>query len=117
MPLAPTETLVLITMDMADPLPTTKRGNKYILVICDYFTKFVLAYALQGMTAEDAIKYCLIFGIPEAVLTHRGTNFTSQLIESLCVRFDVHTLRTTAYHQQADGITERFNRTVKIMPA
>ena len=121
MPLAPTRTLVLITMDMAGPLPTTKRGNKYILVICDHFTKFVQAYVLRGMTAEevaeDAIKYCLIFGIPEAVLTDRGTNFTSQLIESLWERFDVHTLRTTAYHPQADGITERFNRTVKIMLA
>ena len=121
MPLAPTRTLVLITMDMAGPLPTTKRGNKYILVICDHFTKFVQAYALRGMTAEevaeDAIKYCLIFGIPEAVLTDRGTNFTSQLIESLWERLDVHTLRTTAYHPQADGITERFNRTIKVMLA
>ena len=69
----------------------------------------------RGMTAEevaeDTIKYCLIFGIPEAVLTDRGTNFTN------FTRFDVHTLRTTAYHPQADGITERFNRTVKIMLA
>ena len=105
-------------MNMAGPLPTTKRGNKYILVICDHFTKFVQAYSLRGMTteevAEDAIKYCLIFEIPEAVLTDRGTNFTSQLIESLWKKFDVNTLRTTAYHPQADGITERFNRTFKI---
>ena len=50
MPLAPTRTLVLITMDMAGPLPTTKRGNKYILflVICDHFTKFVQAYAARN---------------------------------------------------------------------
>ena len=112
---------VLVTMDMGGPLPTTKRGNKYILVICYHFTKFVQAYALRGMTAEevaeDAIKYCLIFGIREASLTDRGTNFTSQLIERLWEIFDVHTLRTTAYHPQADGITERFNRTVKIMLA
>ena len=67
--------------------------------------------------AEDAIKYCLIFRIPEAVLTDRVTNFTSKLIESLWERFNVHTLQTTAYHPQVDGITERFNRTVKIMLA
>ena len=28
---------------------------------------------------------------------------------------DVHTLRTTAYHPQPDGITERFNGTIKTM--
>ena len=61
--------------------------------------------------------FCLTFGIPEAVLTDRGTNFTSQVIESLWERLDVHTLRTTAYHPQADGITERFNRTIKTMLA
>ena len=44
-----------------------------------------------------------------------GSNFTSQVIENLWERLDVHTLRTTAYHHQTDGITERFNRTIKTM--
>ena len=57
----------------------------------------------------------MIFGIPESVLTDQGTNFTSQVAESLWELLDVHTLRTTAYQPQADGITERFNRTIKII--
>ena len=65
--------------------------------------------------AEKCLEYCLTFGIPESVLTDQGTNFTSQVIESLWERLDVHTLRTTAYHPQTDGITERFNRTIKTM--
>ena len=47
--------------------------------------------------------------------TDQGTNFTSQVVESLWELLDVHALRTTAYHPQADGITERFNRTIKDM--
>ena len=121
MPLAPSRTLLLITMDMAGPLPETPRGNKYILAICDHFTKYTKTYAMKGQTAEEVaekcVDFCLTYGIPEAVLTDRGTNFTSQVIESLWERLDVHTLRTTAYHPQADGITERFNRTIKTMLA
>ena len=65
--------------------------------------------------AERCLKYCLTFGIPEAVLTDQGSNFTSQVIESLWERLIVHTLRTTAYHPQTDGIPERFNRIIKTM--
>ena len=108
-------------MDMAGPLPETPRGNRFMLAICDHFTKFTKTYAMRGQTAEEVaekcVDFCLTFGIPEAVLTDRGTNFTSQVIESLWERLDVHTLRTTAYHPQADGITERFNRTIKTMLA
>ena len=76
---------------------------------------------MKGQTAkevaEKCMEYCMTFGIPEAILTDQGTNFTSQVVESLWEMLDVHTLRTTAYHPQADGITERFNRTIKDMLA
>ena len=65
--------------------------------------------------AEKCLEYCMIFGIPEAILTDQGTDFTSQVVESMWELLDVHKLRTTAYHPQADGITERFNRTIKDM--
>ena len=55
------------------------------------------------------------FGIPEAILNDQGTNFTSQVVESLWELLNVHALRTTANHPQADGIIERFNRTIKDM--
>ena len=119
MPLGPTRTLMIVTMDMAGPLPETPRGNKYILAMCDHFTKHVKVFPMKGQTAkevaEKCMDYCMTFGIPEAILTDQGTNFTSQVVESLWERLDVHALRTTAYHPQADGITERFNRTIKDM--
>ena len=71
---------------------------------------------MKGQTAEEVaekcVDFCLTYGIPEAILSDRGTNFTSQVIVSLWERLDVHTLRTIAYPPQADGITERFNRII-----
>ena len=41
MPWGPTRTFMIVTMDMAWPLPETPRGNKHILAMCDHFTKHV----------------------------------------------------------------------------
>ena len=114
-----TGTLSIITMDIAGPLPETPRGNKYILAICDHSTKYNKTYAMKDQTTEEVsekcVEFCLTYGIPEAVLTDRGTNFTSQVIENLWERVNVHTLHTTANHSTPDGITEGFNSTIKTM--
>ena len=87
MPLAPTRTIILVTMDIAGPLPLTKGGYKYILAICDHFTKHIKVFPMKTQivlkVAERCLKYCLTFGIPEAVLTDQGSNLTSQVIKSL----------------------------------
>ena len=83
MPLAPTMTLIVITLDMAGPLPETPRGNRFMLAICDHFTKYTKTYAMKGQTAEEVaekcVDFCLTYGIPEAILTDWYTNFTSQV--------------------------------------
>ena len=57
----------------------------------------------------------MIFGIAEAVPTDQCTNLKCQVVESLWELLDGHTLRPTVYHHQVDGITERFNRTIKML--
>jgi len=42
----------LLTTDILGPLECTKEGNKYILVVCDHFTKWAEAFPLKTMTAE-----------------------------------------------------------------
>ena len=78
--------------------------------MCDHFTKHVKGFPTKGQTAkevaEKCIEYCMTFGIPETILTDQGTNFTSQVVESLRELLDVQTLRTTAYHPQENSITE-----------
>jgi hypothetical protein len=106
-------------MDIAGPLPVTKQRNKYILVICDHFTKWVKYYALKDMTASTVAKYLvdfiLNFGIPEQILTDQGTNFMSQLINEIYDVLDIQRTRTTPYHAQCDGLSERTIQTMKEM--
>jgi hypothetical protein len=42
----------LITTDILGPLNTTVNGKKYILVVCDHFSKWVEIFSLKSMTAE-----------------------------------------------------------------
>lgn len=42
-----------LAMDIFGPLPVSTRGNKYCLVIIDYFTKWPEAYPLRNTTAQS----------------------------------------------------------------
>jgi len=103
--------------DIAGPLPVTKDGNKYIVIIGDYFTKWLEAIPIQDQKAETVAKavfthYILKFGVPLSMHTDQGKNFESALWKELCTILGIKKTRTTAYRPQSDGYIERFNRTM-----
>ena len=51
-------------------------------------------------------------GEPLELHTDKGANFESKLIKELCEVYSIEKSRTTPYHPQADGMIERFNRTL-----
>lgn len=67
---------------------------------------------IAKVLAEEIIPQ---FGVPEALLSDRGTNLLSHLMTDVCALLGIEKLNTTAYHPQYDGLTERFNRTLKAM--
>lgn len=65
--------------------------------------------------AEELIKFFARVGIPQKILTDQGFNFMSQLLAELYRMLHVHSIRTSPYHLQTDGLVERFNQTLKSM--
>ena len=86
-------------MDVFGPLNRTKAGNKYILVLMDYATKWLEAFALRNVTAETIVN-CLIevtarIGVPKELLTDNGSNFMSKVIKKYCSMIGIKQIRTS----------------------
>ncbi len=105
-----------IAMDIVGPLLRSNSGKRYILVICDYATRYPEAIPLKSPhIAEQLMTLFSRVGIPEEILTDQGSNFTSTLLTEIYRMLHVHPIRTTPYHPQTDGLVERFNQTLKRM--
>ncbi|GCB83951.1 hypothetical protein scyTo_0024658, partial [Scyliorhinus torazame] len=107
----------LVGIDLTGPLTTSHRGNKYILVAVEYLTRHHVAVAIPDKRAETVARaflehYVLRHGVPERVLSDQGQEFEADVFRLLCQSLGIEKLRTTAYHPQANGMVERFNRTL-----
>jgi len=72
----------------------------------------------SDVTAEQTAQlfYDIIFklhGVPETCVSDRGTTFVNKFMGELLPKLGMEGCRTTAYHPQSDGQTERTNRTLE----
>ncbi|XP_037526427.1 uncharacterized protein LOC119403570 [Rhipicephalus sanguineus] len=109
-----------VAIDIVGPIhPPSKHGNRYILTLMDYATRYPDAVALPSIeterVAEALVEMFSRFGVPREVLSDRGTNFTSDLMKEVARLLSVRQLHTTPYHPMANGLVEKFNGTLKLM--
>ncbi len=109
-----------VALDILGPLPVTERGNRYILVIVDYFSRWTEAFALANIEAETVTRvfveqFICRYGVPRQVHTDQGRQFESAVFQQVCEYLDVDKSRTTPGHPQSNGMVERFNRTLRAM--
>ena len=70
------------------------------------------ATRIVQLVAEEVVP---MFGVPEALLSDRGTNLLANVIMDVCSLLGITKLNTTAYHPQCNGMVERMNRILKAM--
>ena len=107
-------------LDILGPLPTSHKGNKYVLVVADCFTHWTEAYALpnqEAVTIAEKLvtEFVCRFGAPMQILTDQGRQFESKLFAEICTLLDIDKTRTSSFHPQTNGLVERFNRTLEGM--
>jgi hypothetical protein len=108
-------------IDLMGPFPRSKNGNTFLLVLVDYFTKWVEMFPLKDGKAHRIVtvlkdEIFTRFGVPRELVSDRGAQFTGHEMNNLCKTWGVMQKFTTSYHPQAN-LTERSNRTIKTMIA
>ncbi len=105
-----------IGIDTLSNLPRTPRGHTAILVITDYFTRFVLLRPLRTKTMESIAatlwSHFCDFGVPKIIQSDNGTEFVNRCIKAMTSTFSIDHRCVAAYDPKANGMAERSNRTI-----
>ncbi|GFW33447.1 retrovirus-related Pol polyprotein from transposon 412 [Trichonephila clavipes] len=75
-----------IAFDILGPLPRTASGNKYLLVVMDYFTKWPEVYPIPDQeaptVAEAVVQHWISrYGVPLQLHSDQGRNFVSAVLK------------------------------------
>ena len=105
-------------IDFIGPLPKTPRGHDMIMTVIDKFTRYAYYIPMRSTaTAQEVFelleRYVLAErDVPEYIISDRDSKFTSHFWQSLWDAWGTKLKRSTAFHPQTDGLTERANRTL-----
>lgn len=127
--------LIQIGIDLIGPLPATKAGNKYIITLMDYFSKWPEAAALPDKKADSVALFlykmicryvhtyvqmlitllCFYhrYGCTKILISDQGREFVNKVNKSLLKKFKTDHRISTAYHPQTNGLVERYNQTLQ----
>ena len=108
-------------MDFIVGLTTTSQKHDSIWVIVDRLTK--TAHFIPVHTTYNAKKYAEIYldrivclhDVPKMIISDRGTQFTARFWEQMQASLGTKLIRSSAYHPQTDGQTERINQIIEDM--
>ena len=78
----------LLDGDILGPLPRSEAGNSYILVVCDYFTRWMEAYPISNQEAATVAEvlvdqwFCR-FSVPEQLHSDQGRQFEFEFMREV----------------------------------
>ncbi|GFV40061.1 retrovirus-related Pol polyprotein from transposon 412 [Trichonephila clavipes] len=110
-----------IAFDILSLIPRSSDGNKNILVVMDYFTKWPEAYPISDIEAsavvEVLVQHCISqFRVPLQLPFNQGRNFDSAVCKRLCEILAIDKTRTTALRPQSD-VKECPSRDHRLFPS
>ena len=107
-----------ISVDLITQLPPSL-GYDAIMVVVDQLSKRIRLAPTNGEVISEGVARIFRdtvwrdFGLPEVVISNRGSQFVSNFTKDLYRLLGIKMNPSTAYHPQTDGQTERINQEVE----
>jgi len=90
-----------IHIDHVGPFETSRKRNKFLLVLVDAFTKFTIIEPVKSQKAGYVVKILTnliyLFEVPTRIISDRVTAFMSQTFRMFCTNYGIkHILNAVA---------------------
>ncbi|ROT67416.1 hypothetical protein C7M84_014497 [Penaeus vannamei] len=109
-----------VSVDILSGFSTSTSGCRYLLVFIDAFSRFCELVPIPDKSAPTVARAFLERVIcrhntPEEFVSDNGTEFNNSVLKSLCDILNIKKVNVLPYRPQANGLTERLNRTILSM--
>lgn len=97
-----------VIIDCVGPLPKTKIGHQYLLMIMFASTHFLEAIPLKISTIiKHLIKFFILVRLPKTVQSDQGSNFLAGVIQQIMHELRIKQILSSTYHPQTQGALEK----------
>lgn len=106
----------IVAMDYIGPLPKSRAGFSYLLVVQDLFSKWCQLHLMRRIESKSLCKtlkelWFLRNSVPEIILTDNASTFLSKELSALLKQYEVKHWTTSRHHSQGNPV-ERLNRSI-----
>ncbi|RDX83581.1 Tf2-11, partial [Mucuna pruriens] len=104
-------------IDILGPFPLAPGQLKILMVVVDYFTKWVEVEPMATIMDERVKRFIwkkiiCRFGLPAEIVSDNGTQFASSATTKFCQDLHIRQSFTSVEHPQANGQAEAANRVI-----
>lgn len=113
----PTEPWTKLGIDIIGPMYELPHDSRFAITLMDYTSKFPYVHFTPDIDSQTVVNFLIsvfaLEGIPVTLCSDNGPQFVSREFTEFLRKNDIEHLRTPVYHARANGLIERWNRTLK----
>jgi hypothetical protein len=101
-------------LDLLGPLPPAQGNLRYVVVVVEYFSKWIEAKPLATITSVTVQKFfwqniVCRFGVPKAITVDNGTQIDAETFKEFCDQIGTKIHFASVRHPESNGLVERAN--------